>query len=141
MPNKKIGEISISDDVIGIIASLTVTEIEGVYSMSGGFAGGLANVLGRSDLSRGVKIDKDDNEVKVELYLILEYEYSIPDLAWKIQDKVKRTLEAMTGLNIIEVNIHVQGVNFPESEEKEEIDFDEDEKEEKKEEDLDEDNS
>ncbi|MBF8437570.1 Asp23/Gls24 family envelope stress response protein [Halanaerobiaceae bacterium Z-7014] len=138
MPNKKIGEISISDDVIGIIASLTVIEIEGVYSMSGGFAGGLANVLGRSDLSRGVKIDKDDNEVKVELYLILEYEYSIPDLAWKIQDKVKRTLEAMTGLNIIEVNIHVQGVNFPEGEEKDDIDFDEDEKEE---EDLDEDNS
>lgn len=138
MPNKKLGEISISDDVIGIIASLTVIEIEGVYSMSGGFAGGLANVLGRSDLSRGVKIDKDDNEVKVELYLILEYEYSIPDLAWKIQDKVKRTLEAMTGLNIIEVNIHVQGVNFPEGEEKDDIDFDEDEKEE---EDLDEDNS
>ncbi len=138
MPNKKIGEISISDDVIGIIASLTVIEIEGVYSMSGGFAGGLANVLGRSDLSRGVKIDKDDNEIKVELYLILEYEYSIPDLAWKIQDKVKRTLEAMTGLNIIEVNIHVQGVNFPEGEEKDDIDFDEDEKEE---EDLDEDNS
>ncbi len=55
MPNKKLGEISISDDVIGIIASLTVTEIEGVYSMSGGFAGGLANVLGRNDLSRGSK--------------------------------------------------------------------------------------
>ena len=139
MPNKKLGEISISDDVIGIIASLTVTEIEGVYSMSGGFAGGLANVLGRNDLSRGVKIDKEDNEVMVELYLILDYEYSIPDLAWKIQDKVKRTLEAMTGLNIIEVNIHVQGVNFPESEEKDGIDFNDDEKEE--EEDLDEDNS
>ena len=138
MPKNKLGEISISDDVIGIIASLTVTEIEGVYSMSGGFAGGLANVLGRSDLSRGVKIDKDDDGVKVELYLILEYEYSIPDLAWKIQDKVKRTLEAMIGLNIIEVNIHVQGVNFPESVEKEDIDFDEDETEE---EDLDEDNS
>jgi len=138
MPKNKLGEISISDDVIGIIASLTVTEIEGVYSMSGGFAGGLANVLGRSDLSRGVKIDKDDDGVKVELYLILEYEYSIPDLAWKIQDKVKRTLEAMIGLNIIEVNIHVQGVNFSESGEKEDIDFDEDETEE---EDLDEDNS
>ncbi len=136
MPDEKIGKISISEDVIGIIASLTVTEISGVYSMSGGFAG-LANVLGKSDLSRGVKIDKDDDDVRVELYLILEYEYSIPDLAWKIQDKVKRTLEAMTGLNIIEVNIHVQGVNFPEQEEKEDIDFDKDEKEEG---DLDEDN-
>ncbi len=138
MPTEKIGEIWISEDVIGIIASLTVTEIDGVYSMSGGFAGGLANVLGKNDFSRGVKIDKDDNNVKVELYLILGYEYSIPDLAWKIQDKVKRTLEAMTGLNIIEVNIHVQGVNFPKHEGNEDVDFDKDEKEE---EDLDEDNS
>lgn len=138
MPTEKIGEIWISEDVIGIIASLTVTEIDGVYSMSGGFAGGLANVLGKNDFSRGVKIDKDDNNVKVELYLILGYEYSIPDLAWKIQDKVKRTLEAMTGLNIIEVNIHVQGVNFPKHEGNEDVDFDKDEKEE---EDLDENNS
>lgn len=129
MPNKKIGEISIADDVIGIIASLTVTEIEGVYSMSGGFARGLANVLGNSDLSRGVKIEKDNKSVKLELYLILEYEYSIPDLAWRIQDKVKRTIEAMTDLHVIEVNIHVQGVNFSKNEVKEEIDFGEDENE------------
>ncbi|MFW5873222.1 MAG: Asp23/Gls24 family envelope stress response protein [Bacillota bacterium] len=129
MPNEKIGEISIADDVIEIIASLTVTEIEGVYSMSGGIARGLANVLGNSDLSRGVKIEKDNKNVKLELYLILEYEYSIPDLAWRIQDKVKRTIEAMTDLHVIEVNIHVQGVNFSKNEVKEEIDFGEDENE------------
>lgn len=126
MPNQKIGEISISDDVIGIIASLTVTEIEGVYSMSGGFARGLANVLGSNDLSRGVKIEKNNKNVKVELYLILEYEYSIPDLAWKIQDKVKRTIEAMTDLYVTEVNIHVQGVNFSKDDVKENLDFGED---------------
>lgn len=134
MPADNIGNIWISDDVIGIIASLTVVEIEGVYSMSGGFARGLANVLGKNDLSRGVKIEKDNKNVKVELYLILEYEYSIPDLAWKIQDKVKRTVEAMTDLNVIEVNIHVQGVNFSKNEPKEEVDFDEDKIEEEEEE-------
>ncbi|MGM0413920.1 MAG: Asp23/Gls24 family envelope stress response protein [Bacillota bacterium] len=133
MPADNIGNIWISDDVIGIIASLTVVEIEGVYSMSGGFARGLANVLGKNDLSRGVKIEKDNKNVKVELYLILEYEYSIPDLAWKIQDKVKRTVEAMTDLNVIEVNIHVQGVNFSKNEPKEEVDFDEDKIEEEEE--------
>lgn len=133
MPADNIGNIWISDDVIGIIASLTVVEIEGVYSMSGGFARGLANVLGKNDLSRGVKIEKDEKNVKVELYLILEYEYSIPDLAWKIQDKVKRTVEAMTDLNVIEVNIHVQGVNFSKNEAKEEMDFDEDKTEEEEE--------
>lgn len=130
MPADNRGNIWISDDVIGIIASLTVVEIEGVYSMSGGFARGLANVLGKNDLSRGVKIEKDNKNVKVELYLILEYEYSIPDLAWKIQDKVKRTVEAMTDLNVIEVNIHVQGVNFSKDEAKEEVDFDEEKTEE-----------
>lgn len=134
MPADNIGNIWISDDVIGIIASLTVVEIEGVYSMSGGFARGLANVLGKNDLSRGVKIEKDNKNVKVELYLILEYEYSIPDLAWKIQGKVKRTVEAMTDLNVIEVNIHVQGVNFSKNEPKEEVDFDEDKIEEEEEE-------
>ena len=127
MPKEKIGEISISDNVIGIIASLTVTEIEGVYSMSGGFARGLVNVLGNNDLSKGVKIDKNNKNIKIELYLILEYEYSIPDLAWKIQDKVKRTIEAMTDLHVIEVNIHVQGVNFSKKDVDQDLDFGEDE--------------
>ncbi len=113
MPERELGTINIADEVIAIIAGMSAVEIEGIYSMSGGFAGSLANMLGRKNLSRGVKVDIEENESRINLYIIIKYGSSIPDLAWKIQDNVKKTVEGMTGLKVTEVNVHVQGVEFP----------------------------
>ncbi len=113
MPEKELGTINIADEVIAIIAGMSAVEIEGIYSMSGGFAGSLANMLGRKNLSRGVKVDVEENEARINLYIIIKYGSSIPDIAWKIQDNVKNTVEGMTGLKATEVNVHVQGVEFP----------------------------
>ncbi len=113
MPEKELGTINIADEVIAIIAGMSAVEIEGIYSMSGGFAGSLANMLGRKNLSRGVKVDIEENESRINLYIIIKYGSSIPDIAWKIQDNVKNTVEGMTGLKVTEVNVHVQGVEFP----------------------------
>jgi len=113
------GSIKIADEVVGIITGLAATEIDGVAGMSGGLAGGLADMLGRKNLSKGVKVEVTDQSALVDVYVIINYGNSIPDVAWKIQDNVKQAIEGMTGLNVKAVNVHVQGVNFPEDEQEE----------------------
>ncbi len=111
------GSIKIADEVVSIITGLAATEIEGVAGMSGGIAGGIADILGRKNLSKGVKVDVDEESASVDVYVIIEYGKAIPDVAWQIQDNVKQAVEGMTGLSVKAVNVHVQGVNFPEEEE------------------------
>ena len=111
------GSIKIADEVVSIITGLAATEIEGVAGMSGGIAGGIADILGRKNLSKGVKVDVDEESASVDVYVIIEYGKAIPDVAWQIQDNVKQAIESMTGLAVKAVNVHVQGVNFPDEEE------------------------
>ena len=108
----ELGSIRITDEVVAIIAGIAATEVAGVAGMSGGIAGGIAEMLGRKNLSKGVKVEVGEKEAAIDLYIIVEYGYRIPDIAWEIQEKVKKSVETMTGLNVIEVNIHVQGVNI-----------------------------
>lgn len=106
------GEVQISDEVVSTIAGLAATDIEGVAGMSGGFAGGISDMLGRKNLSKGVKVEVEGNEVKSDLYIIVKYGAKIPDVAWRIQESVKEAITNMTGLKVTEVNIHVQGVQL-----------------------------
>lgn len=112
--NLEYGEVKIVDDVVATIAGLAATEIEGVAGMSGGFVGGIAEMLGKKSLSKGVKVEIKEKIALIDLYIIVEYGTKIPDVAWEIQESVKRTIETMTGIEVNEVNIHVQGVHFPE---------------------------
>ena len=89
----ELGAIRIADEVVAIIAGLAATEVEGVAAMSGGFAGGIAEVLGRRNLSKGVKVEVGVEEAKVDLHIIVEYGNRIPDVAWSIQENVKKAIE------------------------------------------------
>ncbi|MGF7057005.1 putative alkaline shock family protein YloU [Brassicibacter mesophilus] len=115
------GQIKIADEVVGIIAGLAATEVKGVAGMSGGIAGGIAEILGRKNLNKGVKVEVGEREAAIDLYIIVEYGAKIPEVAWEIQESVKNAVETMTGLNVVEVNINIQGVNI-EKEQKEEED-------------------
>ena len=108
------GEVHIAEDVIATIASLSATEVKGVAGMSGGISGGIAEVLGKKNLSKGVKVEvKDNKTVYLHLNLVVEYGIAIPEIAWEIQDKVKTMVETMTSLKVATVDIHVQAVQFP----------------------------
>ncbi|HQD40872.1 MAG TPA: Asp23/Gls24 family envelope stress response protein, partial [Bacillota bacterium] len=96
---------------------LAATEISGVYSMSGGIAGGITEALGMKNLAKGVKVEVGEKEAAIDLFVIVDYGVRIPDVAWQIQENVKRAVESMTGLSVVEVNVHVQGVKFAEQEE------------------------
>lgn len=106
------GKISFDDEVIAIIAGIAATEVEGVAAMSSGIAGGIAEKLGMRNLSKGVKVEVGEKETAIDLYIIVEYGCRIPEVAWNIQENVKKAVESMTGLKVVEVNIHVQGINF-----------------------------
>ena len=104
--------IEISNDVIAVIAGVAVSEVQGVASMSGGFAGGITEVLsGKKNLAKGIKVEKSENSAKIDVNIIVEYGTRIPDVAYEIQKKVKKSVENMTGFKVEEVNVHVQGVN------------------------------
>jgi uncharacterized alkaline shock family protein YloU len=107
-----LGTVKISEEVVAIIAGVAATEVPGVAGMSGGIAGGIAEILGRKNLSKGVKVEVGEKEAAIDLYIIVDFGARIPEVAWDIQDKVKTVVQNMTGLNVVEVNIHVQGVNF-----------------------------
>lgn len=119
--NNALGTIRIADEVVSIIAGLAATEVEGVAGMSGGIAGGIAEILGRKNFSKGVKVEVGEKEAAIDLYIIVKYGVRIPDIALNVQEAVKAAIENMTGLSTVEVNVHVQGVAFPEDVKTEEV--------------------
>jgi uncharacterized alkaline shock family protein YloU len=115
------GAIRIADEVVAVIAGLAATEVEGLAGMSGGLAGGFAEILGRKNLSKGVRVEVGEIESAVDIFVIVEYGVKIPDVALKVQENVKNAIESMTGLKVVNVNVHVQGVSFPEVQEEQRV--------------------
>lgn len=115
-----IGEIQIAPEVIEVIAGLATVEVKGVAGMSGGFAGDIAELLGRKNLAKGVKVEVGQREAAVDVSVIIEYGNRIPEVATEIQRNIKRSIENMTGLNVIEVNVHIHDVIFKATEKIEE---------------------
>lgn len=110
--NAENSNIQISDDVVAVIAGMAASEVPGVSDMAGGFAGGISEVLsGKKNLSKGIKVDISDKSTKIDVNIIVEYGARIPDVAFEIQKRVKKSVESMTGLVVEEVNVHVQGVS------------------------------
>lgn len=112
LEHNDVGSIRIADEVVGIIAGLAATEVDGVAGMSAGLVGGIAEMLGKKNLAKGVKVEVGEREAAVDLYIIVEFGVRIPDVALKVQENVKKAIESMTGLEVVEVNIHIQGVGF-----------------------------
>ncbi len=112
--------IEIADDVVAVISGKAVSEVNGVAGMAGGFAGGITEVLsGKKNLSKGIRVEISNKEAKITVNIIVEYGVRIPDVAFEIQNRVKKAVETMTGLTVLNVNVHVQGVKT--TDEKEEV--------------------
>lgn len=103
--------LKISNEAVATYAGIAVSEIQGVYGMSGTFSGITEAISGKKNYSRGIKVDVDENDVKIDVNIIVEYGARIPEIAFEIQTKVKKSVETMTGLKVREVNVNVQGVH------------------------------
>ena len=107
-----IGEVQIADEVVAIIAGLAATEVNGVASMAGNITNELVSKLGMKNLSRGVKVTVLEGVVTVDLNLNIEYGKNILETSKKVQEKVKSSIENMTGLEVADVNIHIASVDM-----------------------------
>ena len=110
---KEIGKIDISEDVIASIASLATMEIDGVV---GGLTKDIAAKLSKKYPAKGVRITRDDSDISVDLFLVLKYGVQIQEIASQVQEKVKHSIEVMTGFNVVQVNVNVEGVQLKSNE-------------------------
>lgn len=109
--------LNISEEVIGIIAGLAASEVEGIAGMQLGFVDGINQILGgNKKYSKGVKIELEGKKVTVDIFVNVRYGVRIPDVAWAAQTAVKNAVETMTGLEVAAVNINVQGIIFDKEE-------------------------
>ncbi len=113
--------VRISPEVIGIVAGIAASEVAGIAGMSAGLVGGIAEKLGRKDLSKGIKVHQDEEKIRLEINIIIEYGAKIPEITRALRDSVRRSVENTTGLEVTAINIHVQGLYLPREEKKDEV--------------------
>lgn len=110
------GRIVFADDVVATIAALAVSDVEGVAAMSGGMVEGFTEMLGKKNMTKGIKVEVGTEEAAVDVSVNIRYGFKIRDVCEKIQLAVKNAIETMTGLRVVEVNVFVQSVTFESSE-------------------------
>ena len=106
-------KVNISNEVIASIAGIAATEIEGVTGMAGSVAAGIVEKLGaKKNPQKGVKVTVTEEGANIDLMIIVAFGVRIPELAWEIQENVKASVESMTGIDVLSVNVFVEGVSF-----------------------------
>ena len=115
------GKIVFADDVIATIAALAAADVEGVAGMSGGVVEGLTEMLGKKNITKGVKVEVGTEEAAVDVFVNVRYGFRIQEVCANLQQAIKSAVETMTGLRVVEVNAYVQTVVFdtPEDDKKE----------------------
>lgn len=106
------GNVKISTEVIASIAGVAATEVEGVVGMSGGIKG-LSDILGLKNISKGIKVEVGEKSTAIDLVIIVEYGKNISEIAKNVQQNIRTSIENMTGLDVIEVNVTIQGISMP----------------------------
>ncbi len=106
------GSINISDEVIATIASVAVSETKGVYDLASSITDDIVSKISKKSVNKGIKVSKNEDEAIIDISLIMEYGVRIPEIAWEVQENVKKAVESMSGLTVVKVNIHVAGINF-----------------------------
>jgi len=105
------GTITYANEVIAIIAGIAANEVEGIAGMC--TSGGFSDIIGKNrNVTRGVKVEVGTEEVSVDLYTVIEYGQPIQKVASEVQENVRKSIEAMTSLKVVRVDVHVQGVSF-----------------------------
>lgn len=110
------GKIKIESDVVAMIAGLAATDTEGVASMSSGITEGLAKRVSGRNVSKGVRVEVGETEAAIDLRVIIKYGFKIHEVAKNLQQNVKDAVDSMTGLHVVEVNVHVEGVEIQKEE-------------------------
>ncbi|MGL5615599.1 MAG: Asp23/Gls24 family envelope stress response protein [Sarcina sp.] len=119
--NANLGIVKISDEVISVIAAIAAAEIDGTFDTETAARGLTQKLKGKKHLGKSVKVNMEDEEAVIEIAITVEYGVNIPDIVTQVQDNVKRTVEAITGLKVKTVNVFVQNIIVLKNDENNEI--------------------
>ncbi|VWX37595.1 Asp23/Gls24 family envelope stress response protein [Exiguobacterium oxidotolerans] len=104
-------KLTFEDQVIKKIAGLASNEVQGILSMSGGFMSGLTDRLrSTEDITKGIGAEVGERQVALDLRVVVEYGKNIPSIFQETVSKIKKSIGDMTGLEVVEVNMHVEDV-------------------------------
>ncbi len=118
--NQGHGVVKISEDVVGVIAGIAASEIQGIQGLHPTLTGGITQVVtGKRNVTKGVKVTVGENDAIIDMVVSVEYGYKIPEVAQKAQANVKETVETITGLKVSAVNVYVNNIYVKEKETKE----------------------
>ncbi|EMR06678.1 hypothetical protein C772_01206 [Bhargavaea cecembensis DSE10] len=112
------GKVELAPEVLEVIVGIATAEVEGVADMRGSFATGVAEKLGRKVHGKGVKIDYNDDGLFIDVYCSVGYGRSVPSVAREIQKNVRQSVFNMTAIEPEEVNVHITGIQFDQTEER-----------------------
>lgn len=119
--DENLGIVKISDEVVSVIAGIAAEEIEGVVETQQAVGNNISHLLkGKKHSGKSVKVTLGEDSAIIDLNVAVEYGIKIPEVVNSVQENVKKTVEAMTGLKVDSVNISVQSIYLP-KQEKEEI--------------------
>ena len=104
------GSVKIAYDVFGMIAAIAAKEVEGVSAMGGHLTDEIMSKIGMKNLFKGVKIDVFERRVSIDMAITMEYGYNIPTTCQLVQNKVKQSVENMTGLTVTDVNVRIASI-------------------------------
>lgn len=111
--DEETGKVNISDEVVATIAGIAAMEIDGVAAMASSVVGAIAEKFGaKKNPQNGVKVSVTPEGAAIDLYIIVDFGVRIPELAWEVQENVKNSVETMTGIDVLTVNVRIEGVNF-----------------------------
>ncbi|GEL77370.1 Asp23/Gls24 family envelope stress response protein [Tenuibacillus multivorans] len=110
--DQTLGKVEIAPEVIEVIAGIAANEVSGVANMRGNLASNVTERFGKKKHGKGVKVDLSEEGIVIDVFTDLDYGVSIPTVAQKIQDSIRSTLKNMTALEILEINVHVVGIQI-----------------------------
>jgi uncharacterized alkaline shock family protein YloU len=108
--NSELGAVKIHKEVIAAIASIAIAETEGAIKLKGDLKSSLAEFVGKKDYPGIVVIFDKGNRIKLEVRINVKYGYHIPDIAGKVQENIRASIEKMTDLNLGDINVNIQGI-------------------------------
>ena len=103
-------QINIKMDIIAAIAARAALEVAGVLSVDGGISGGIAAAFKKDNIGSGVKVSLEDNELTINVNIVTKYGLRIPEIAWNLQEHVKKSVEDSAGIPVSRVNVLITGI-------------------------------
>ena len=106
--------VTYKKNVVISIVSLATQEINGVASISRSSVSAIKSAFSKN-INRGIIVEFENNSASIDVFVNVKFGYSVKDVAFRVQENIKSSVESMTEFKVGAVNVHVVGVTFNES--------------------------